>query len=254
MIVCLALDGKDLKKTDDFLLALQPRSPGDKIKLAYQHGDKKETAEITLADRPGTGGKGKKSRGTLGVQVEETEDGVILTEISEEGSCPKSRLAGRRCVANVSMDTKSARCRCYSKRCQAKKIGETVKLGYLRGGAKKEVTLKLEGPLTPPGRPFAGPLGGQKANMQDLQGPDSRQDRRHLPLRRRRRLLDAHQQPQRAPLLFFRRPLRPQRRKDDLCSRHEPLPQHRRRQELFRRRHQHRRPFRPARSLDQSQG
>ncbi len=95
----LTLDGKDVKKTDDFLLALQPRSPGDKIKLAYQQGDKKETAEITLADRPGTGGKGKKNRGTLGVQVEETEDGVILTEISRRRQRPQSRPEGWRCIA-----------------------------------------------------------------------------------------------------------------------------------------------------------
>src|SRR5207253_8114353 len=53
-----------------------------------------------------------------------------------------------------------------------KKIGDSVKLVYQRGDTKKEITLTLEGQPTPPGRPFAGRLGGQTANAQDLQGPD----------------------------------------------------------------------------------
>ncbi len=167
----LALDGKELKITDDLLLPLQPRQPGDKAKLTYQHGDKKETADITLAARPGLDEKAKK-RGTLGIQVEETEDGVLITDIVEKSVAEKAGLKPGDVLVSLEGTTLGTMPVLF-KTLAGKKIGDTVKLAYLRGGVKKELSLTLEGPLGTPGRPFAGPLGGQRANVQDLQGPGS---------------------------------------------------------------------------------
>jgi photosystem II stability/assembly factor-like uncharacterized protein len=166
----LALNGKDLKKTDDFLLALQPHNPGDAIKLLFQRGDKQDSADITLTVRPGADQKAK-NRGSLGVQVEETEDGVILTEVTETGVADKGGLQVGDVLLTVD-GTNIGTMPILFKTLADKKIGDLVKLAYQRGGIKKEITLTLEAPPLPPGRPFSGRLGGQVANAQDLQGPE----------------------------------------------------------------------------------
>jgi photosystem II stability/assembly factor-like uncharacterized protein len=167
----LSLDGKEIKKTDDFLLPMQKHQPGDKVKLAYQRGTKKDTLEIALVPRPGPETKNQK-RGSLGVQVEEIEDGVLITEIVEKGAAEKAGLKTGDVLLTLE-GTKIGTLPVLLKTLAGKKIGTKVRLAYQRGGAKKEIELTLEGPPTPPGRPFAGPLGGQRANAQDLQGPGS---------------------------------------------------------------------------------
>jgi hypothetical protein len=53
-----------------------------------------------------------------------------------------------------------------------KKIGDKVKVMYQRGKDKKEIEVVLGGPVSAPGRPYGGVLGGQRGNVQDQQGPD----------------------------------------------------------------------------------
>jgi len=166
----LSLEGKSLQKTDHFLVLLHALKPGDKIKLGYQRGGKKDNAEITLAPRPGAAGKDKK-RGSLGVQIDESEDGVVLTEIVEKSAADKAGLK----VGDVLLyidDTKLDALPALLKTLAKKKIGDAVKLAYRRAGVKKEILVTLEALPGTPGRPFTGPLGGQRANAQDLQGPD----------------------------------------------------------------------------------
>jgi photosystem II stability/assembly factor-like uncharacterized protein len=169
----LSLNGKDLKKSSDLLVLLQSFNPGDKIKIVYRRGDDKkdETAEITLAPRPGGDKKGAK-RGTLGIQVDDSEDGVIVTELVEKGPAD---LAGLKLgdvllsLDGVKLDSMVV----LFKTLASKKIGDKAKLVYLRGSEKKEVAVTLAPPLPGrPGRPHGGVLGGQRANVQDVQGPD----------------------------------------------------------------------------------
>jgi photosystem II stability/assembly factor-like uncharacterized protein len=166
----LALDGKPLKKTDDLLVPLQALKPGDKIKLAYRHGEKKSDIEVTLAKRPGPGDSGDK-RGSLGIQVEDSEDGVLLVELVKEGSAAKAGLQVGDILLAVEGTPLGAR-QVLLKTLAGKKLGDKVKVTYRRGSVKKEVEVTLEPRPLPPGRPFAGPLGGQRANAQDLQGPE----------------------------------------------------------------------------------
>jgi photosystem II stability/assembly factor-like uncharacterized protein len=175
----LALNDKELKKTDDFLLTLQPLKPGDTIKLTYQRFDrdaqrsaKQETAEIRLVDRPGEGkGKGK-NRGLLSVQIDESDDGVVLTEVVENGAAQKAGLHVGDLLLTVD-GTKISSLIDLSRLLQSKNVGDEVSITYRRGQTQKKVDIKLEVSPPPPGLPFAGGLGGQKANVQDLQGPDA---------------------------------------------------------------------------------
>ncbi len=167
----LALDGKDLKKTDDLLVPLQPKVPGDKIKLTYQRGDKKDTVELTLAGQPGPDPKGAR-RGSLSVQVEETEDGIVLTDVLEGGPAEKAGLKAGDLLLTLD-NQKLGTLPILMKSLGGKEVGETVKISYKRGTEMKEIDLILEPPPAPKGRPFAGVYGGQRANVHDLQGPGS---------------------------------------------------------------------------------
>ena len=168
----ISLDGKDLKNINDLLGALQPRNPGDKIKIVYLRGDKKDVVEITLAAPPG-GLKKDLNRGSLGIQVEDSEDGLVLVEIVDKAAAEQAGLK----VGDVLLaleGTKLGSVQMLFKTLAGKKIGEKVKIAYQRGGEKKEIEVTLFAPeVGAPGRPFSGGfLGGQRANVQDQQGPD----------------------------------------------------------------------------------
>jgi photosystem II stability/assembly factor-like uncharacterized protein len=165
----VSLDGKDLKKADDLLVPLQPRQPGDKIKLGYRRGDKTDIALVTLGPRPGTDKKGQK-RGSLGVQIEDAEGGVMLTEVLEKGAADKAGLKVGDLLLTLD-DVKLISSEVLVKALKGKIIGDRVKLGYQRGREKKVAAVTLDRLPTTPGRPYEGALGGQAANIQDMQGP-----------------------------------------------------------------------------------
>jgi photosystem II stability/assembly factor-like uncharacterized protein len=170
--VLLSINGKEFKKIPDYLMTLQPLNPGDKIQLVYQRGDKKVSAEITLADWPGEDKK-KPKGGSLGIQIEESEDGLVLVELVDKAAADKAGLK----VGDVLLaleGIKISSTQTMFKTLAGKKIGDKVKLEFQRGQEKKTIEIALEPPtLGSPGRPFSGGfLGGQRANMQDWQGPD----------------------------------------------------------------------------------
>jgi photosystem II stability/assembly factor-like uncharacterized protein len=170
--VLLSINGKEVKNIPDYLLALQPLNPGDKIKLAYQRGDKKEAVEIALANWPGADPKNPK-RGSLGLQVEDSEDGLVVTELTEKGAADRAGLK----VGDVLISLDGLKLESIVTLFKAlinKNIGDHVKIVYQRGTQRKDGEVTLAAPeIGTPGRPFAGGrLGGQRANFQDYQGPD----------------------------------------------------------------------------------
>ncbi len=170
--VVISIDGKEFKKIPDFLIAMQPRNPGDTIKLVYERNKKQETVDIKLADWSGEKKKNPK-RGNLGIQVEPSDDGLVITELFDKGGAAKAGLK----VGDVllSLDgNKIGSLQELFKSLGNKKPGDKVKIAYQRGKESKtaDVTLAPPDPGSP-GRPFSGGfLGGQRANMQDYQGPE----------------------------------------------------------------------------------
>ena len=165
-----SVDGKEYKSPAQLVAGLQPRKPGDTLKLAIVRDKDKRELEVVLAARPSDD---PNQRGSLGIQIEEADAGILVTEITEKGSADKAGLKVDDLL--LAMDgTKLDSTRTLFKLLFAKKIGDAVKLEYRRGMEKKEVQLALEAPsLGAPGRPYSGRLGGQRENVQDQQGPDS---------------------------------------------------------------------------------
>ncbi|MBI1833068.1 MAG: PDZ domain-containing protein, partial [Planctomycetes bacterium] len=170
----LSINGKDTKKIPDYLQILQPLKPGDKINVVFERNKKQETLDIVLGDWPGDEKKMKfAKRGSLGMQVDESDDGLVITEVTAKGAADKAGLK----VGDVLLrldDAKMGSVQELFKHLAAKKIGDKVTIAYQRGKEAEATDVTLEAPqLGTPDRPFAGGfLGGQRANMQDWQGPE----------------------------------------------------------------------------------
>ncbi len=169
-----SINGKEFKKIPDYLLALQPLNPGDTMTLVYERNKKLETVEVKLSDWPGDEKKKKGlKRGNLGIQVDETDDGVVLTELIEKSAADKAGLKVGDLL--LSLDgVKIGSRETLLKALATKQIGAKVKIAYQRGKQTMETIVTLAAPEPgSPGRPFSGGfLGGQRANVQDYQGPD----------------------------------------------------------------------------------
>jgi photosystem II stability/assembly factor-like uncharacterized protein len=170
----LTLDDKVIKNSSDVFAAMRTYNPGDKVKVGYQRGDKKDSVEITLVAPQGGGKKGGGGpRASLGLQAEESDDGLVLVEITEKGAADKAGLK----VGDVLLaieGTKINSVQMLFKTLGGKQVGDKIKITYQRGSEKKDIEVTLQPPeLGTPGRPFSGGmLAGQRANVQDQQGPD----------------------------------------------------------------------------------
>jgi photosystem II stability/assembly factor-like uncharacterized protein len=163
----LNIAGKGLKNANQLAVLLQGRKPGEKIKVGYLRGEEKKEVELTLAARPAD----PNQRGSLGVTLEATDDGVAIATTTETGAAQKVGLkAGDLLLTIDGMKITSALE--LQKLLFTKKPGEIVALNYKRGNDTKLVKVTLE-PLTSATaeRPYAGRLGGQMENVQDKQGP-----------------------------------------------------------------------------------
>ncbi len=170
--ILLAIDGKDVKAAPFVLIAMQGKQPNDKIKITVQRDKERKEIEVTLGQRPVKGAPGEPQRGSLGIQVEEADEGLVVSEITEAG--PAS-IAGikvgdlLKAIDGVKLDSTRA----MLKTLFDKKIGDTVKLIYQRGKETREIELALQAPRQgTPDRPYGGRLGGQRENVQGQQGPD----------------------------------------------------------------------------------
>jgi photosystem II stability/assembly factor-like uncharacterized protein len=167
----LSVNGKEFKNVAEYVLLTQPLQPGDKIKLGYQRGDKKETVEVALTERPDA--DKNPNRGVLGVQVEDSDDGIVLTELVEKGAAEKAGLKVGEVLGSLD-GVKLNSIETFLKALENKKVGDKVKIVHQQGKETKETVVTLEAPDPgSPGRPYSGGfLAGQRANVQDYQGPE----------------------------------------------------------------------------------
>ena len=143
--VLLKLDGKDAQDARrSSSQQLQPRKPGDKVKLAHQprarQGDEKEL-EVTLGTRPPPADDPRSSAAASASQIEEAEDGgLVVTEIIAEGRGRQGRAEGRRRDPRRSTASRLDNSRLQLFKLLAdKNAGDKVKLSYQRGKEKKDV-------------------------------------------------------------------------------------------------------------------
>jgi photosystem II stability/assembly factor-like uncharacterized protein len=148
---------------------LRKKKPDEKVKLTVARNKDIKQFEITLGLRPVPK---QNARPSLGIQVENSQGGMLVTEVVAKGPADKAGLKVDDVVTHVDGVATTER-RAISKVLSEKKAGDKVKVAYLRGKDKREVEVTLEIVSSAPAdRPnMAGMLGGQIANAQRWQGP-----------------------------------------------------------------------------------
>lgn len=166
--IIIAVDDKEAKRYEDVVGLFQWKKPGDSVKITVLRGKDKLDLKVILGLRPGT----EKERPTIGIVPEESDGGLKITELIEKGPAEKGGLKEGDLITAID-DKPVANRRDIFQVMTTKKIGDKIKVAYTRGTEKKttELTLDLTTGTTP-GRPYTGQLGGNRENVQNLQGPD----------------------------------------------------------------------------------
>ena len=163
-----SMDGIEIKRYEEFVGMFSARKPGEKVKLGILRGKDKKVIEVTLGLRPDV----QKDRPTIGITPEESEGGLKLTDLVENGPASKANLQ----VGDVinTIDTKAIKTRREMLEIlTTKNMGDKITIGYTRGTDKKTVVVTLDlATGSSPNRPFSGQLGGNRENVQYQQGPD----------------------------------------------------------------------------------
>ncbi len=164
-------EGKEIKGYDPFVAELRKKKPNDKVKATILRGKEKKEIEITLGFRNVAPKKGQ-DRPSLGIQVDATKGGVLITEVLPKSPAEKAGLKADDIITKIDA-TPVSDIRVIGKFLADKKAGDKVKIAYLRGKESLDATVTLEIFVPISARPNGdAQLGGQRANAQEWQGPD----------------------------------------------------------------------------------
>ncbi len=165
------INAKPVKNYDALVAELRSKKPSEKIKLSILRTGEKKEFEIVLGFRTPPN-KGGQDRPTLGIQVEPTTGGVLISEVLPKSPAEKAGLKVEDLITQIDGLAVKDR-QVLGKALSNKKAGDKVKIVYLRGKESKEIEVLLEVFTPKPSRPNGDPmLGGQIANAQDWQGPE----------------------------------------------------------------------------------
>jgi photosystem II stability/assembly factor-like uncharacterized protein len=182
--IVVQFDAKEIKSYDDLLEALADKKPNDKVKTVVVRDKDRKEIEITLGSRgpanpKGKGGKGgqgggpgNQDRPSLGIEVEETADGLFIADVVPKGPADKASLKADDVITQID-GMAVANQRALAQALMGKSAGDKVKITYVRDKQTKDVEATLEVIAGAPGRPNGDrSLGGQIANAQTWQGPE----------------------------------------------------------------------------------
>ena len=147
-----SIGDKAITKFDEIVEELRTKKAGDKLVVNVDRGGEKKTLEFTLA------GRSNRSRGFQpgvwfgGIGSDVETGGVRLLQVSNDGPAAKSGLLAEDVLTEF--DGKPAESWDEITEVVAtKKAGDKIKVKFTRDGEAKELELKLEDRVIPPGMP-----------------------------------------------------------------------------------------------------
>ncbi len=200
--VLLAVDGKDVKSSSDLMDALRGKKANDKIKVKTKRGGEEKEVEVTLTNPPAPGGRGGPGGGpqriipTAGFRAEPTEGGLKVTQVADEGPAGKAGLKVDDVITAIDQKPVSTFLELMQDIAENRKVGDKLKVQVKRGETKLDLEITLgdaraglagrggRGGRGGPGglgglgnRPYveSPQIGGQRANVQAMQGPEGYQ-------------------------------------------------------------------------------
>jgi photosystem II stability/assembly factor-like uncharacterized protein len=175
--IIVAINKAGIKKYDDFVGLIQKTKPGDKISIDLVRDGKPLNLSITLGERmPVMAGPGGRAGGFL-FRSEEVPGGVRVTAMTPEGPAARAGILVGDVIVAVGKE-KVTRAQQILEAIRNAQPGSKVALRIARGGETKDLAF-----VVPPRtvgspqrtRPYSALYGGQAPNIQDTQGPDSRE-------------------------------------------------------------------------------
>jgi photosystem II stability/assembly factor-like uncharacterized protein len=172
--IVVGINKAGIKKPEEFSQAIQKTKPGDKVALDLLRDGKPLTLTVTLGERPGPAGAGR--RAFIDFKPQEAPGGVRIVGMLPQGPSAQAGLMVGDVIVAVGKQ-KVAKVQQLLDAIRAAQPGDKLVLRVTRGGETKDVALTL--PRGIPGqrrsstRPYAFMYGGQQPNVQDVQGPDS---------------------------------------------------------------------------------
>jgi S1-C subfamily serine protease/photosystem II stability/assembly factor-like uncharacterized protein len=177
--VIKALDKKEIKNLQSFAEQMRDHKPGDKVAFSVLRDNESVESIVTLDPPPAPDeAPGGRRGGLIGLQGEDVEGGVKVTQMVPEGSAEKAGVKVGDIIKAV--DKKEVKDqRSIFEEMRGRRPGDKVTLTVLRDKETKELEVTLQprqgGPGAPrnPNRPYVAALSGQIENAQSQQGPDS---------------------------------------------------------------------------------
>ncbi|MGL4551993.1 MAG: PDZ domain-containing protein, partial [Gemmataceae bacterium] len=167
--VVTAVGGKSVKGADGFTVVMAGTKPGDKVTLEGTRDGKPLKAEVTLGDRPATGG-GPGGRRGLDFKVEEAKEGLMVLALFPQGAAALAGVQAGDLV--IAVDGKGVKTSAELTDA-VRALTKPGKLLVVRGAEKKELTYTPTVAVARPStRPYGAYYGGQRENVQDAQGPE----------------------------------------------------------------------------------
>jgi photosystem II stability/assembly factor-like uncharacterized protein len=174
--VISAVDGKRVFDLQSLTAALIGKKAGDTVEVEYTRDKTKSKVTVTLATQPrGFNDGGPNIRALLGASADPVDTGLRLARIRAESPAAKAGLLDGDILTSFGGKVFKTTEDLTTELSELKPKAE-VDLKVTREGKSLDLKLKLDdasaqGPFT--GRPYTFDLGGQRANIQDLQGPNS---------------------------------------------------------------------------------
>lgn len=172
--IILSVDGVKIKDGNHLVEVIRSHQPGDKVKIQYERNKKVDTKEVELSKykpmqihkfhMPGPGFHGRtfnswphvkpfmynlkpknsdcEKKAFLGISYVETETGLLITNITEDGPASKSGLQVGDFIEKFE-GTKTTKGKHLRDELKSQKPGNSVRIDYRHEGSRKTLTMQL---------------------------------------------------------------------------------------------------------------
>jgi S1-C subfamily serine protease len=137
----LSIDEKKIETTDDITEALKNKVPGDEISIKIKRGKRKETIKVTLGRKEKIKPP-EKVPGYIGIDVEDAEEGVVITKVEEGSPAHKAGLKKGDIILSID-DAEIVELKDMKEVLAKKYAGDTIEIVVERGDEEKSVRLTL---------------------------------------------------------------------------------------------------------------
>ena len=163
------IEGKPVKNGEEFGATLRAKKPGDKVSVEILRAGKPETVVVTLGERPG---ERRPFRPEI-TPLDRASTTLTVGAVTPGSALQKAGLQKDDVIVALNK-TVPAGWRGLFQGIAAVEPGQAYTLTFQRGKDAKTISITTPPPVKT-SRPYGAYYGGQRENVQDIQGPEGSQ-------------------------------------------------------------------------------